>query len=305
VRGPAEHRLFYFLPGTGIFGGIKVGCQFASLLNQLGAHCILATPDGSAPTWFRCDVPVVSHASALDTAAALGRDRATVLFSLPHDYPMLADSGARLVLHCQGTDPLIDPIVADRGVTLLSCWPQAARYFRERGREDGIDVGISISDTFFSGVRRKQAGHVAWMPRRGAAIGGAAHRRNRDLQFVAIEGNSEDAVADVLRRCEIFLATAEGEWFGLPVFEAMAARAVVLTVPVVGGMDYLKAGENCLIADPSEIPSTLAELADADREAWRARLRHVALATALSLHPQRQARRVAALLDGPLAFLRP
>ncbi|MEQ9814015.1 MAG: glycosyltransferase [Azospirillaceae bacterium] len=305
MRSPAEHRLFYFLPGTGIFGGIKVGCQFASLLNRLGALCVLATPDGSAPTWFRCDVPVVSHATALETIAALGRDRATVLFSLPHDYPQLADSGAHLVFHCQGTDPLIDPILADPDVTLLSCWPQAARYFRERGRDDDIDVGIAISDTFFTGARRKQAGHVAWMPRRGAAIGRAARRRNRHLDFEAIEGSDEETVAGVLKRCEIFLATSENEWFGLPVFEAMAAGAVVLTVPVFGGMDYLKPGENCLVADPSDVPSTLTDLTNRHGEARRARLRHGALATALSLHPQRQARHLTALLNGPLAFLRP
>ena len=65
-----------------------------------------------------------------------------------------------------GTDPLIDPILADRTVGVLTAWPQATSYARVRGREDATELGIAISDVFAYSGEIKLEGTIAAMPRR-------------------------------------------------------------------------------------------------------------------------------------------
>ncbi len=69
---------------------------------------------------------------------------------------------------------------------------------------------------------------------------------------------SDAALAELYRRCAVFCYPSLGEGFGLPVLEAMAAGAAVLTsnvssLPEVGGdaVDYV---------DPSDVSSIAAQL---------------------------------------------
>ena len=189
-------RAYYFLPGTGIYGGIKVGFQLLGTLRALGVRAVAVTPDGRAPQWFAASVPVLAEDEA---RSRVGRDD-VVFFSLPHDHRRLAALPGRLVFHCQGTDPLIDPVVADPDVALLSCWPQATAYMRARGRDDVSEIGLAIADAFFYGGRAKYEGTIAHMPRRGREIVAACRRRVPHGRFVAIDGLGERAVAARMQR---------------------------------------------------------------------------------------------------------
>ena len=60
----------------------------------------------------------------------------------------------------------------------------------------------------------------------------------------------------------------------------MAAGCLVLSVPVLGGMDYLRDGDNCLVADPGEMPERLRWIAAPENARLRERIRHRARATA-------------------------
>lgn len=265
----------YFLPSTGVYGGVKVGYQFAELLWELGRPAVVASPGGAAAQWFRCAVPVVDR----DEALASLRPEDVAIFSLPHDYEALAASGARLVFHCQGTDPRIDPLLRDPSVTVLTCWRQAADYVRGGFGREPIEVGIAIADAFRpDGPVDEDV--VGFMPRRGHSLARRCRRRSRRLAFVAIDGRSEAEVARELARASLFLATSRGEWFGLPALEAMAAGCVVVSVPVRGGMEYLESGRNCVVAEPDALPEALARLARPEAAAERARLRGAAIATA-------------------------
>lgn len=69
---------------------------------------------------------------------------------------------------------------------------------------------------------------------------------------------SDVALAELYRRCAVFCYPSLGEGFGLPVLEAMAAGAVVLTsnvssLPEVGG-------DAVAYADPTEVPAIAAQL---------------------------------------------
>lgn len=288
----------YLLPGTGVFGGIKVGFQFCDLLRELGRPCVVATPGGMAPEWFRSETAVIERSTALADVSSLD----TVIFSLPHDNADLSTTPARKLFHCQGTDPLIDPVLADHGVSILTCWPQAESYARSAGRAP-IDVGIGLSETFFYGGEAKLATQVAYMPRRGSETARACAARAPGLQFVPISGRTESGVAEIMKRSAFFLATAEDEWFGLPALEAMAAGCVVLSVPVLGGMDYLEDGMNCRIASPTALPDALIALASETSADLRVRIRDGARATAARYRPRQHLQRVRKALTGELGAL--
>jgi glycosyltransferase involved in cell wall biosynthesis len=69
---------------------------------------------------------------------------------------------------------------------------------------------------------------------------------------------SDTALAELYRRCAVFCYPSLGEGFGLPVLEAMAAGAVVLTsnissLPEVGG-------DAVAYATPTEVPAIAAQL---------------------------------------------
>lgn len=289
----------YFLPGTGIFGGIKAGFRFADALDGLGLPIVVATPDGDAPAWFSTSVPILSHSEAL--ARLSPQD--PVVFSLPHDYPWLRTIGHPLVFHCQGTDQLIDPIIADPEVLVLTCWQQAHDYVREHAGRDAIDVGISVGDAFFYAGEPKREGRVAFMPRRGGGLVASARAHCPSLEFVPIEGLDEAATARTMQGSDYFLATSVDEWFGLPSLEAMAAGCVVVSVPVLGGMEYLSSGRTAIVTEPEALGQALAAIADAGRRADRLRLRHAGLARARAYRQRMHAQRLAELLAGPLAVL--
>jgi hypothetical protein len=269
--------IYYFLPGTGIYGGIKTGYQWVSLLNSLGVPAVVASPRGDAAAWFRSSVSVLSQETALSRMTP--EDDA--VFSLPHDYPRLrATVPGQLVFHCQGTDPLIDPILADETVPVLTCWPQAHAYVRQRRKRPPLDAGISISDCFFFPGTEKKPNRVSFMPRRGRDLAEQAQKANPHLEFVPIDGMNEQETARILHSSNYFLATSENEWFGLPALEAMAAGCIVLSVPVLGGMDYLSHLENAYVFSGTEIPSSLQKISTGTTAGFLHAMRARALATA-------------------------
>jgi len=291
--------IHYVLPGTGIYGGIKVGFHFAELLHSLGVRIAVATPDGRAPDWLATSAPVCSHAEALGPEGGGG----ALLFSLPFDHETLRATGRPLWFHCQGTDPRIDPVLADPAVRVLTCWDQARDYVVARSGRPPVQVGIAISGVFFYGGEPKLPHVVACMPRRGAELIERARRDAPGLVFEAIDGADEVEVARVMKRAGWYLATSADEFFGLPALEAMAAGCAVVSVPVPRAAEYLVDGHNCRVVSEQELGSALAGLAERGREAEAFSLRNASLATAARYRRERQRRRLARLLDGPLREL--
>lgn len=291
--------IYYFLPDPGRFGGVKVGCQFVEMLVSLGVRAAVALPDGRAPRWFSCSAPVVEDRVA--TAALTDDDWAVLTW--PPDHARLASLPGRRLAHVQGTDPRMDAIFADPDVVLVTCWEQATRYAREHHGRSPIELGISVSDVFFAEGERAAANRVAYMPRRGYSTARRCMRASPDLDFVPVDEEDEIAVAAILRRSGFFLATAEGEQFGLPALEAMAAGCVVASVPVKGGMEYLQHGVNCLVDQPERLAGVLHGVSRPGRHSERSRLRAAARATAARYRHGIVRGRLARLLDGPLREL--
>lgn len=283
--------IVYVLPGAGVFGGIKVGVQFVELLRSVGVDAVAATPDGEAPQWCRSAAPIVAREEVLPRLTAAD----TVIFSLPHDHAVVRATSARAVFHCQGTDPAIRLVLDDPAVALLTCWAQATEFVRSTAGRSPIEVGISIDDVFFERGPGRVEGRVAYMSRRGrtdvvASLCGVTH--------LVIDADPEPVVAAKLQSADVFVAVSEGEWFGLPALEAMAAGCAVVSVPTIGGGEYLHHGRNALVVEPAGIPAAVAELLADD--GCRGLLRRNARITAQRYRRAVQAERLASLLDGAL-----
>jgi glycosyltransferase involved in cell wall biosynthesis len=268
--------IYYFLPDPGIFGGVKVACEFMEMLISLGSKGVVVLPGGTAPHWFPVSVPVMAEEKAL---LLIGKDD-RIMITWPPDYHRLKSFPGRLVCHCQGTDELMDAIFADESVSVLTCWKQAADYVKDKFNRLTIHVGISIPDCFFYDGTVKLDNRVAYMPRRGFPLVRACMRRCSDIDFDPLDGLTEYEVSRHLKQAGIFIATSVGEQFGLPALEAMAAGCLVLSVPVKGGLEYLHHMENCLIVEPDEMGETLNWITSLENESLRIILRSRAISTA-------------------------
>jgi hypothetical protein len=289
--------IYSFLPEAGIFGGVKFGFRLVEMLNDVGASAVVVLPDGRAPRWFAARAPILCEADALPRL----REDDWRMITWPPDHERLSRLPGRFVNHCQGTDPRMDPILGDPDVRVLTCWEQSARWLRDRFGREPIEIGIHVATEFFPRGERKRDLQVAFMPRRGNELARRCMRRVPRLDYLPIDGRHEREVARRLRGAGLFLATAVGEEFGLPALEAMAAGCVVVSVPVKGGMEFLRDGENCVVADPEDIADRLDWIARPENARRRALLRQRAVATALRYRPSVQRRRLAELVAGPLA----
>jgi len=249
---------YYLLPNNHISGGVKVAYQFCSLLAELGVDASVATPDGIAPGWLWTNVRTVRQDEGMMKAAS------GLIFSFPPDFYAAKKLHSRCIYHCQGTNEALMPqeIYSDRSITILTCWQQAAEHFRARGRDDIIEVGIHISDAFVPGEKKR--GQIALMPRRGMRACLPSLMSVAQGYFRPIHNKGEGEVAAIFARSEYFIATASMEYFGLPALEAMASGCKVVSVPVIGGAEYLKHGVNCMVSPPSELHHALRRLSEMD-----------------------------------------
>jgi len=291
--------IVYVLPSVGCFGGVKVGFQFAEILRSCGVPVVMATPGGAAPQWFPCSIPVVERESVVPR---LGSDD-VALFSLPQDHAELARTDATLVLHCQGTDPRIDPVIADERVAVLTCWRQARDYVVEHCSRHPIEVGISISEVFGSTKITRRPRSIAYMPRRGRVDVVAEHSIRCGYELIAIDGDDEGSVAMKMASAEVFAATAEGEWFGLPALEAMASGCAVVSVPVLGGSEYLVDGTNCFVRPIDGFGEAIDALVGSHGAPVRDGFLRAAPVTVSSYRRAAQRKIVVDALEGPLGAL--
>ncbi|MBU1157447.1 MAG: glycosyltransferase [Proteobacteria bacterium] len=291
--------IYYFLPTAGIAGGVKVGFQFMEALITLGVPGVVAIPGGEAPQWFASSVPVVERREALERITP--QDWAVI--NWPQDLDDLAASGARLICHMQGT-PTMERVFSHPGMLYLTCWEQADRHLKQNFGRDTIPVGISVSRCFFGPGEVKLDNEAAYMPRRGLDIATKAARSLKRLNWRPMDGLDEPQVCRYLQRAGVYLATAMGEQFGLPSLEAMAAGCLVASVPVAGGMEYLRDGYNCLVDEPERLIQRLGEMMHPSQAGRRELMRLRARATAFDYHPYALKRRLAHLLRGPLKGLK-
>jgi hypothetical protein len=274
--------IYYFLPGTGIFGGIKMGYQLVDSLNALGVPACVASPEGEAAQWFSSQAPVVDRAEVM--AQWVSSD--TAIFSHPDDYLELRQHCDRLIFHCQGTDPTIDSFVSDATLTTIACWRQAHEYLSARGATP-FTVGLGIPSAFFYSGEPKQINSLSFMPRRGGDFIERTLEGLEGWNTSPVDAVHELKVAEQLKRSSHFLASSPGEWFGLPALEALAAGCVVLSPEVLGGSEYLHHTETALVGDWPDLREFLSTKRLSPQEEAELSQRGVAMAHTYSMGSHR------------------
>ncbi len=94
--------------------------------------------------------------------------------------------------------------------------------------------------------RKNDKIRIAYMPRKNKALARNIQNivksrfRNEPIEFVEIHNCTLHEVAELLRSCQIFLATGFPEGCPLPPLEAMASGCIVVGFGGFGGFDYMR-----------------------------------------------------------------
>jgi glycosyltransferase involved in cell wall biosynthesis len=265
--------IYYILPGVGPYGGIKKAFHCVRLLSERGIDCAVATPGGERPDWFENDEVVVDR----DSLPERCRLDDILLFSWPPDAELAAPLKAhRKIVHMQGANTAGD-IELMTGSLKLEFISHGLHMTHQLLLHNIVApyVPIGIPDVFRYKGEKKIPRSVAYMPRKGGqAMEKVASRLPGDVCLMAIENQSEQGVAEVMKSADIFLAISPNEAFGLPPLEAMCARCCVVGYPGDGGFEFMRHGETAhLVANNDEEQLSLSLLAVLDRNDYRDFLR--------------------------------
>ena len=257
-------------PAAEISGGIKTIFQHVEMLAAAGVDAAVATADGVAPKWFDSTARLVTQAQVT------GDD---VLVFPENDHQLIARFAAhegRKLVFCQnptfiyrGLGPWLSS--AEAGVTHVMCPSHSVMHVcRRRFPDLGIvHVPLFIDHARFvpAPVKRLQ---IAAIPRKRPQEFGVIRDlfRARYPQFDAvdwlvIQGATEQVVAQELGRSEVFLSLARLEAHGLTTLEAFACGAVVAGFcGIFGGSDSATA-RNGFWAEEDDVIGCVEQLARA------------------------------------------
>jgi glycosyltransferase involved in cell wall biosynthesis len=277
---------------------VKVSCQLADALAACGVHCVMVTPDGMAPQWFQSSVAFAAEAQAFRQTTASD----TVVVSAPRDVERIAALPARRVFHAQGTTAALDDVIDDPSITVLACWPATAAVIRQRTGRDPIEVGIAVADVFFQMGVRRVAGTLAFTPR-ASAVEVDRCVAVPQIAMVPIEVIDDLGVAAILQASEFYLAPEGDGGCGIEILEALAAGCVVIGTSRSGAGEILD-GSTGIIAGEHDLCTVLLEWSAPAARIRRTAVRDRGRALAAAYRLAALRRRIAALLTGPLAFVR-
>ncbi|MFI2608469.1 glycosyltransferase [Kitasatospora sp. NPDC018619] len=230
-------------------GGIRVLNQQVSLLRAAGVEAYRWTPTpGFRYAWFRDEVPALSG-----TTLELGPEDVLVLPEisvLPEHDPA---PGGRKVVYAQGhyvtflTVPGAGPYPGWSSRPALWTVSRAGVSMLRRalpGYEPHLVPNV-IDTEVFRPAAAGRARRIAWMPRKRPVESTLLHRllradpRSAGVELCDIRGLPHEEVARVLSDTSVFIALGapEGEGFGLPPAEAMAAGCLVTGYAGGGGAE--------------------------------------------------------------------
>jgi glycosyltransferase involved in cell wall biosynthesis len=272
VSPPDRLSITYLLAGAPLFGGVKVILRQADLLHRRG-HRVVVAVAGARPDWYRpaaelCELPrldpallpaadvlVATYWTTIDAAvagAAAGRGRAAhYCQGLEYTYTHNRDDHAAILAAYRQPLPALT-VSGHLGEELERRFERASRLvlqplepaFRQRLRWRARGTPrILVCGPYEIDWKGVETSLLAVQRLRGD---GVACRLVRLSQWPLTSAERElgepdefhcnlrpDAVADLVRRCDLLLAPSwEQEGFGLPALEAMAAGVPVVASDV-------------------------------------------------------------------------
>jgi Glycosyl transferases group 1 len=256
-------RIFYHCPrADSPSGGVLTIYRHVEALVRGGFDAfVLHRRQGAPLRWFDSTAPVAT----LDSGLA---PRPPDVLVIPEGSWRLmaetAESGLERVVFAQGWSYIY------RGLSEGSDWRTwgirevmaVSRYVqrflrRTMGLPSAlVHPGIDL-ELFRPAAKRLQ---IACMPRKNPgdlqqirSIFRSRFPRYGKVPFVLIDGMSQRQTAEALAESAVFLATGYPEGCPLPPLEALASGCLVVGFAGRGGREYLRHGENCLLAADGDV----------------------------------------------------
>ncbi len=298
-------RITYVLPRPELSGGNKVAIQHAHLLARRG-HGVSLLGEGPPPDWIRLDLPYHDYAEA---APGPGEQDLVIATFWPTLEVARALGLGPVAHFCQGYEgdlahlrPRLPEIEAAYAlpVPALTVSPHLSDFLRQRfGRLSRV-VPPPV-DPVFRPARRLRPRRAPWVAIpgifeaevKGVEVALRAVRllrrrgvRARVLRFATLplspaerdlleperylRGARPAEVARALRACDLlFLASREGEGFGLPVLEAMASKVPVVASRIPSTAWFAAGGAALVPEGDPEAFAAAAERLLRDAGLWR------------------------------------
>lgn len=235
-------NIYYVLPGTGIYGGVKNAFQTVEYLNRAGYTAFVATPEGGHAQWLDSCAKTVPRERLPDLCVS----EDMILFSWPPDADFVSSlKPARKIVHMQGANTPADEQLMLRRDEFE--FISHGLHMTQRLLAHGIVapyVPLSVSPVFRCQDRPKQMNSIAYMPRKnGEAVDRLRSSVAGDPTWLPISDLPESQVAAILQRADMFVAVSPNEAFGLPPLEAMCSGCCVVGYPGDGGFEFMRHGE--------------------------------------------------------------
>lgn len=234
-------------------GGIRVIYRHVDILNEAGLDAaVLHQREGFRCNWFenstRVEYVTSTTLDPRDLVVVSELDVDRLIGSEPMPRHIVFNQNAFLTwsrdpdgvsAHYRGCPDLIGILtVSSQNVELLR--------YAFPGRPIGR-IHVSVDPhVFFAGSSGCRPKRITYMPRRGAAdaVRVLSMLRTRGLlsgwELKALDGLSQNAIAEELRMSRVFLAFTEREGFGLPAAEAMACGNYVIGNHGFGGAEFFR-----------------------------------------------------------------
>lgn len=239
--------IYYLIPGTELYGGVKKAVHYIDHLNASGHPCTGVSPDGSRPTWFAHNASFI-HMDKLPNCIT---EDDTIIFTFPPQAHFVDQIRCRRkVLHFQEiTDRMWELFTPQHQFETITCGDAMHKAVTDRGFK-ATNVPQGIPDIFRFRGGRKRTFSVAVMPRKGSEYIRFLQRGlTPRARLYYIHGRHEEEVAAILKLTDVFVAISPDEHFGLPPLEAMAAGCAVVGFPGQGGSEYMAHGETAHVVE--------------------------------------------------------
>lgn len=105
--------------------------------------------------------------------------------------------------------------------------------------------GFEVTARAIQGVRK-------YVPQASLVTFGIEPPRIRGISNIHFSGPADDYVAYLYANCGVFVQTSHHEGFGLPILEAMACGAPVVTTKAEGNEEFCINGWNCLLVEKGD-----------------------------------------------------
>jgi glycosyltransferase involved in cell wall biosynthesis len=241
-------RIVYLgFPTGAVAGGQKMILRHVETLRDLGFDAVFWRNGLNVmPTWLTHRAPVEVNT----------RFRPDDILVIPSDAPNAIASAARIpqrvLIICQNQFdfaaaglPSLDVYPPERFPTFIVPGQVVAASVRRIFPQARVEIVPAFADEriFAPGPARRPA--VVYVPRKRPLEAQAIrnlfprlHPRHKDLPWIALEGATEDQVAQAMAASTLFLSLSRLEAVGMTPLEAMASGCLCAGFAGIGGLEY-------------------------------------------------------------------